>query len=55
MKNMFKLKNRNCIIFSFFIFLMLVHLIDAFDSKVSDLKLITDKDVHYTQFMKAQE
>jgi hypothetical protein len=24
-------------------------------SKVSDLKLITDKDVNYRQFMKAQE
>jgi hypothetical protein len=28
---------------------------NKFVSKVSDLKLITDKDAHYTQFMKAEE
>jgi hypothetical protein len=28
---------------------------NKFVSNVSDLKLITDKDVHYTQFIKAHE
>jgi hypothetical protein len=41
--------------FLFFIFMILVHLMNKFVSKVSDLKLITDKDVYYTQFIKAQE
>jgi hypothetical protein len=55
MENINKIKNRNCIIFSFFIFLILKHLMNKLVSKVSDLKLITDKDVHYTQLIKAQE
>jgi hypothetical protein len=55
MENINKIKNRNCIIFSFLIFLLLVHLMNKLISKISDLKLIIDKDVHYTQLMKAYE
>jgi hypothetical protein len=51
MKNLIKIKNINCVIF-----LILAHLMNKLVSKVSDLKLIPDKDIHIpTQFMKAQE
>jgi hypothetical protein len=46
MENIIKIKNRNCVMFYFLIFLILVHLMNKLVSKVSDLKLITDKDVN---------
>jgi hypothetical protein len=46
MENIYKIKNRNCIIFSFLIFLILIYLMNKFLTKVSNLKLITDKDVY---------